>query len=459
MSASRSLHLRSGARGAPARVALPLVLAGIAALTTFSAPLPAQQPATPPGFASHTSFVETMQPLQVRCCLQWNAKEHLVAIGPRLFRTDDRRSVASRPVMDLGPGEDIAFLAPIAPGRVAVGTLRSGRIVVVDPDVGRVAAFAGVANGFDAVAIGGDLLVIANPLWPQGGAHSGVWLLGPGRTPREVLPLVGPSAPLALLANGDLVVGELGPVVPPPPGAARLLRIPANRIAAARAGATLSMADVSASGTGFAGMFDLAVDTQDRLHVSDPASSVVVHTAPGGLVPVGTTLDVGAGRFVLGLQFVGDGSAPFRGFQPPTAAPMLGVGTSDYGSSYDWRLLRAARPATTVSTGTSVAPGAFTVDVAGAPPLGLAVAFASPSGSAPESIVAIVDGTPLWFALPLPTTFFVSIAAVAANGTASLAMTNPGGTPGQVDLQVVAILPDGSGDLGSSPVLHLDLLP
>lgn len=457
MTAIRSPNLRAGAPAvAPRRLArLGRALAAVG----FGATLAAQAATVPPGWSCATSFVETAQPLLVRSALVLNAKEHLVAVRQQLFRTGAQRVATMRPLLDLGSNDDIAFLVPVAGGRCAVGALRSGKVLLVDPVAGHVGTFAGVPNAFDAAALGADLLVTANPMWPQAGAHSGVWLVGPGRLPREVLALVGPSAPLAVRANGDLVVGELGPTVPPPPGAIRLLQIPANRVSAALAGAALSMADVTAIGTGYTGLFDLAVDDQGRLHATDPTSSVVVHTAPGGLSPVGTTLDVGPGRFALTLHYQPHGSAPFRGFQPADAAPALGVGTSDFATRYEWRQLRSARPHATVPTGTRVPVGPFSVDVTGAPPLGLGFAFASLPGSGPETLVATVNGTPLWLALPLATTFLVADTALDAAGAANFALWNPGSAPGRVDLQVVAMDALGAGDVGSAAVIRLDLLP
>ncbi len=459
MTRSRSQCLRAGAPGAIARSRFHRSLSVAMLQLVVATGLTAQLPTAPPGWSRHTSFQEATQPQLVRSTVQLNAKEHLVAVRQRLFRTGSQLLPASQPLLDLGPGEDIAFVVATAGGLFAAGSLHSGRVLLVDPDWGQVGTFAGVANAFDAVAIGADLLVVANPLWPQAGANSGVWLLGPARVPREILALVGPSGPLELLPNGDLVVGELGPIVPPPPGAARLLLLPAGQVAAAVAGATLSMADVTAIGTGYAGLYDLAADSQGHLHVSDVASSVVVHTAPGGLVPIGTTLDVGGGRFALTLQFLPHGAAPFRGYQPAEAAPALAIGTSDFATSYEWIHLRAQRPLATAPTGPTVAVGPFAVDVGGAPPLGLALAFASQPGPGSEVVVATLDGTPLWCGLSLSTTFFVAGTTVAANGIANLMLHNPGGTPGAIDLQILALDPTGTGDLGSSAVLRLDLLP
>lgn len=435
--------------------ALPLLLGGML-LLGGSAPA---QAAVPPGWEVRLAFTESGQPWFVRAFVQTSGGDHLVAIRNEVFRVDRVRPAGREPWFAFGAGADVAFLVPLAGGHCAVGELGTGRVIVLDAAGRPVTTFQGCRNTYDAVACGVDLLVCANPTWPAGGADTGLWLLGPGRVPREILRLVGPSAPLAWRANGDLVVGELGPIVPPPPGTARLLRIPAARIAAAVAGATLSMADVTAIGGGYDGISDLAVDDADRVHVTAPASSVVRHTAPGGMTPVGVTLDVGAGSAALGLQLLPAGAAPFRGFQPRSAAPRLLVTTSDFTTSFRALHVVSARPRARVSIGHTLPVGAFTVDVTGAPPQGLAVAFASAPAGVPEFVLGGFGGVPLWIGLDPGSAFVVTSAFVDTAGAATLAMWNPGGVPGPIDLQILAAEPFASGDVGTTAVLHLDLLP
>jgi hypothetical protein len=112
-----------------------------------------------------------------------------------------------------------------------------------------------------------------------------------------------------------------------------------------------------------------------------------------------------------------------------------------------------------VATGTSVAVGPFVVDVAGAPPLGLAFAFASLPGAGPEAVVATIHGTPLWLGLPLAGAFYVADTTLGPTGATSFPLWNPGLAPGRIDIQVVVMDANGAGDVGSAPVLRLDLLP
>jgi hypothetical protein len=282
----------------------------------------------PPGFALTTAIEETVRAPRVRA-VGFGADGYLVAVD-RVLELH-RAGAAPRPLWRLPAGEDFAFVLATGTGAV-FGELHGGRVRSLDlATVTVTATFPGVRNAFDVALLpGGDALVTANPTWPAAGARSGVWLVGPGRAPREILPLSGPSSALAFAANGDLVVGELGPAVPPPPGAARLLRFPPGLVQQAIAGGVLSTAQASAIGTGLGGIYDLAFDDLGRLHVTDPMSSTVRHCPAGSLQPSGITVDLGPGRCALQLAFVAHPSAPFRGYQPPEHAPALLVSHSDF---------------------------------------------------------------------------------------------------------------------------------
>jgi hypothetical protein len=437
------------------RAAAALLASVLSVLSVLSAQAP------PPGWSTPVRLTESAQAPAVRAVWQLRARAHVLAVRGQLYYTGSGLDPANmpHPLADLGPADDWAFLCPTGtPHRAYAGALKAGTIHVVDARYGVVSQFPGVVNTFDAVAVGGDLLLSANPLWPQPGAISGLWLAGPGRTPRQLMPLSGPSGPLVVLSNGDLVLAELGPVVPPPPGAARLLRFPAAKVQAAIAGGTLSMADVTATGNGFTSLYDLACDGEGRIHATDANGSVVVHTAPGGLTPVGVTLDAGPGRFVVGLQYEPHGTAPLRGYQPPNRSPSLLVGTTDFWSLFELLELQPSRPSLTISPSTDVAPGSSSLAVGGAPPNGFALALASLPWNAAEFAV-VIDGTPLWLGVSPATVIVITSAIADPNGNAALALINPGGIPGPIDLQVVALGAAGTGELGSSPALRLLLLP
>ena len=447
-------------RSARATIGAFAAVAALTALWMTTATGVAQTTSVPPGFDAHTTFQATAAVPFLHRALALPANRHMVAIGGTLWLVGPTMATLPQtaPCLRLR-GENIAFLAPMAGHTVLVGGLSTGRIVHLQLATGAVlGTFAGPANAFDAEALsGGDLLLNTNPAWPGPGANAGVWLAGPGRMPRLVLQLRGPSGPLQLLANGDLVVAELGPVVPPPPGAARLLRFPANLVQLAIAGGTLSTADAVDIGTGFGGIYDLAVDDRGSIYASDPATGCVQQTAPGSLVPTGTWLDAGPGRYVTSLQFVAGSGAPFAAHQPARRAPSLFVTTSDFTSSFELHQVSPERPQASLVPSLDVAPGPSTLDLHGAPPNGVCLWCLSWSAPGPEQVAAWIGGTPLWLGLPTIDTALAAL-PIDAQGTASLAFVHAGGFTASVHLQAVT-LDSTSGSVATSSILSANLLP
>ncbi len=442
----------------PASVRLHAVLVAgglVAAVST-------QSPSLPPGFAATPTLQQAALVPFVRAALALAPQRHLIAIHGDVFVIGANYQPGSHapvPILSLA-NDDVAFLHADGAGGCYAGSLRRGWITHLDPAAfAATTRFAGPANAFDAALLpGGDLLLAANPLWPAANAHTGVWLVGPGRVPREILALVGPSGPLLVTAAGDLVVAELGPIVPPPPGAARLLRIPAARLLWAIGGGTLTMSDVTAIGTGFTGIYDCVEDDTGRLLVSDPASSVVTHTASGGLSPIGTLIDAGGGRLVTTLRFVPGTVGPFRGYQPPAHAASLHDATSDYTSLFELVRVAPRRPAASIAPAPIVAPGVSTLQVSGGPPNGVVLWLASSVVNTPEAVVWSHGGVPLWLGLPPAAITVLTSQVLDGAGTASTPFTNPGGFAVRVDLQGINLAP-GLTDLGSTPVLPIQLLP
>lgn len=435
-------------------------VAGTALLAAMPAALAAQAiPSPPPGFAAPAVFVEASFGGSVRGCV--DAPPHGVVAALRNVVELRPDLVQRTAILTLATGIDVAFVA-IDPftGRVLAGELASGRVHSVDPATLATASFGGVANTFDAIAIGADeLLVSANPTWPAPGAASGVWHLGAGRAPRELLRLIGPSGPLAIDADGNLLVAEIGAVVPPPPGAVRLLRVRGAALQRALGGgAALSMNDIDAIGGGWNGAYDLAVDDLNRVHVSDPASSVVLHSAPGAFTPTGTTIDVGAAYSGLHLQFAAHAGAPFRPFQPPEHAPALFIGASNW-VRYELLRLEPARPQLDVQPGPAVGPGPLQLAVHAGPASGFALLAATFGGAVPERVVASLEGVPIWLALPFGAPIAVQGFALDAGGNGGLALLHPGGFFATVDFQAVALGAPGSAAFGSTPLQSVLLLP
>jgi hypothetical protein len=459
--------------GFPTRVAPPArgfsrarrgaALHSFAALAFASAPL-AQTAAPPPGFAATVAFANTTHVAGLHRLEALADGRHLAAHGGALFESRDRFDpndpTASRRLFAFAH-EDIAFVAADAAGTdVFVAGLASGRIVRVDLATRIAVPHApGVANAYDAVRLpAGDVLLAASPQWPWPGAHAGIWLAGPGRQPRELLALTGPSGPIVLAPSGDLIAAEIGHAGP---STARLLRVPAARLQQALAGATLTLQDVTAVGGGWANVHDLACAPDGRLFVSDAATGILLATAPGSLAPGVPWLDVGPGRAATTLRLVGSGTAapaPFVAFAPPQHAPELAVVASDFTSSLEVLRVAPRRPSGAIAPSAQLAPGTSTLHVTAGPALGLVLWLASAQSPAPEQIALTLHGTPLWLGLELASATSFALAPLDAAGAASTPIVNPGGVAAAFSFQAV-VLGAPAGQLGSTAPLALQFLP
>lgn len=417
-------------------------------------------PTPPPGFVAEPVFVEASAGAMVRGCAHAPGFGWYVALGRTLEHRPDPQTRLlpwSAPA-----GDDIAWLQfEAAHGHLVGSVLRQGTVFVHDPATATTTTFLGVANAFDGVALaGGDLLLSANPGWPLPGAASGIWLVGPARTPRELLRLNGPSGPLTLDRRGSLVVAELGTVIPVPAGGARLLRFPAGRVAAAVGGASLSLADADHISPGWNGIYDLAFDDRDCLHVSDAGSSTVLRTRPGTLTLDPTaTVDVGPGFAALQLQFEAAAAAPFVPFQPAERASSLLVGASDFVGRHEVLRLHPQRPGLDVWPGTTFGAGIARATVRGAPAGGFCVFAGSAHAPMPERAVVWLDALPIWFALDDQRPIATRIVALDAQGTATTSLLHPGGFAAQVHLQALTLTAAGAGPHGSTAPVTVTLLP
>lgn len=410
------------------------------------------------GFAATTSFTTRHQASLVRTVLPRGDGQHYVVHRRQLFVTGSNLSAGQRPMFDLGK-EDIAFCARAnGGGRLYVGGLRSGTVHVLDEASGALlGSLQGLANTFAVEPLANDrLLVQANPTWPAGGSNSGLWLVEPGAAPRLLLQLVGPSAPLDRFGNGDLIVAELGAIVPPPPGAARLLRFPAAAVQAAIAGGTLSIGQVSQIGTGFAGIYDLAVDDADRVYVSDPASGEVRRTAPGGLDAVETWFAAGPNRYVTGLHWRDDGGAPFAPYQPASHAPSLHVTCSDYWTIVEQIVVHPERPTALLTPTASITTGTQLV-VHHAAANGTGLALIAPSVGTPEAPFAWTGGPPLWLAFDPSQAPFVLPFVVDSGGVAVVPLPYAGGLDVAITLQAAIQSPNGA--IATTNPISSQLLP
>lgn len=445
----------------PTRIAAsPPTSSAVAVLTTamlLATLLPGQTVAAD-GFAATGSFTSRHQAHLVRCVLPRGPGQHYVVHRRQLFLTGSSLSPGQHALFDLRK-EDIAFCARASTsGHLYVGGLNSGTVHVLDEASGaRLFSFQGLANTFAVEPLANDrLLVQANPTWPSGGSNSGLWLVEPGVAPRLLLQLVGPSGPIDRLGNGDLVVAELGAIVPPPPGAARLLRFPAAAVQAAIAGGTLTIGQASQIGTGYAGIYDLAVDDADRVYVSDPASGEVRRTAPGGLDAVETWFVAGPNQYVTGLHWLPGDGAPFAPFQPANHASSLHVTCSDYWTVVEQFVVHPQRPAAVLTPAASITSGTQLV-VHHAAANGTGLVLIAPGVGTPEAPLAWPGSPALWLGLDPSQVPFVVPFVVDSGGVAVVPLPYAGGLDLAITLQAAIQAPGGA--IATTNPISSHLLP
>ncbi len=316
-------------------------------------------------------------------------------------------------------------------------------------------------NSFDlAVAPNGDVLVNANPNWPQPGAATGVWLVDPagGVAHRELVQLSGPSGPIAFDAQGNLWAGILPDIVPPAPGSVRAVRIDAAAIDAAHAGGpSLDESDASHVIAGLDGAYDFEFDARGRLYVTDVNNRTVLRSTPGATAFEATPFCGPGVDYCTRLQFVEIGAASFDAFQPENGGTMfvsgyeLAVRSAVHG-------VTAARPALACSTGATIPIGAFSLDAEGLPASSSAVLCVGLAGLTTETVVLTLDQRPLWFGIDPTMPVFTAPFTADASGTASLPFSHASGAFA-LTVQAIAFDATGVPALVSSNSQHLTFLP
>ena len=323
-------------------------------------------------------------------------------------------------------------------------------------------AIKGVGNTFDvAVTQKGNVLVVANPRWPANGAASGIWLVDTAQGKhREVIQLSGPSGPLALDVQDNLLYATQPHTSPAPKGSVKVIRFPQRLVQKAIAGGkplTISQATVVLKGLD--GALDLAFDDQKRLYISDPQNGGLRRTLPATM-----TLDsrafIGSSKLAtLGLQFVERRAATFDGFQPDDGGELY-VSTTDWQTTAEvWRI-QAARPVLSSKPALRIPKGPAQLDLRGAPKN--AVVWLVLSTSPPRSVETALFwdlGVPVWVGLELRKPHLVLLAATDAAGSFQLKHQNPGGASFRVHLQALAVTgtTPTTRQIGTSNVLSLDI--
>ncbi len=161
--------------------------------------------------------------------------EVYVAIESRIYRVDPG---GQRVLVDeLGPGQEVGLLVrPAGSPEIFFTSLDGGTVYRRDLQTGTTQTSKGPRFGFDlAVTDAGQVLISANPFFPNL-PNSSIWFADPGSAPREVVQLSGPSGPLLVDPDGNLLYATQHPNFPPPPGSTRILRFTRDKLAQTLAG-------------------------------------------------------------------------------------------------------------------------------------------------------------------------------------------------------------------------------
>lgn len=268
--------------------------------------------------------------------------------------------------------------------------------------------------------------------------------------------LPGPSGPLAFLPDGRLVYGENSVVFPAPPGSAALEAFAPTQLQSAIGSTFLTLADAEILGSGFDVISDLAVDAEGDLILADSVYGRLVEFDPltAGVTLLGSPSG-GATFGATAVEFVDPGARNAATFEPfqPSPGGWLSILESDFSGTTILKSVRPLRPALAASPDGAIPIGPFTLELADAPPLGLAFLFGA-LGSQPE-LPSIVYGTPFFFGLAPGSMFSLATLPIDAGGAFVVPVANPG-LGLTVYLQVAVI--EGSGlPRGTSQVLPLAL--
>jgi hypothetical protein len=334
------------------------------------------------------------------------------------------------------------FIRPTPDGTaVVIGNSSNGRIHRVAADgTGRVQLSA-VANNFDACFdASGNLYLSAAPC--GFGCGNRILRLSPaGGVPDRVASVSGPSGPIAIDANGNLLCAIIDEVTF---GADRILVWTAAQLAS---GALLGEADATVLATDFpAGAFSMAVDpVTQRAYLSSFDQFLRVEQDAGNSRVVAQS-----DGFISNLQFLsGSGAGSFDPYQPGSGPNLR------YLSGPSLHRVSPARPSLSVRGPGTSGQGAFTFDVSGAEPnAGLTLMFAPSATFNPLEQTYFLPTFILHTGLDLLEVERLSLqVATDAAGAASVTFYNPGGLEGQFAYQFLVRDASGTAIGSTSSVL------
>ena len=341
---------------------------------------------------------------------------------------------------------------------IFVGESSSGGVFLLDPVTGRLSRAAAVRFPFDlAESPRGGVYLSANPGWGSGNSGTRIYLLDPGRgSLDEIVRLSGPSGPIAFDGAGNLYYAVQSSTYPTPPGAVRILRWAASRVAGAVGPGFLTEKDARVVWKGLDGAFGMTLDRWGRIYLTDPRKGLLLRLDPstGGR----EILLAGPAYPKTGYSFLrmveGKGPATFDPYQPARGGRIL-LCASDYLSFAAVAELRPARPRLSCAPAPVVPPGWTRFSLAGGPSASPGLLLLSPRGSPAEIPLFPGRRAPLFLGvLPHPWTIALPFRTGAGGGWTK-ALNYAGGGPILVYGQAFFTTP---GSVFTSSLLVLRLL-
>lgn len=341
--------------------------------------------------------------------------------------------------LEVAPDESFAMLGDLG-----------GNLYRVDLTTGARSTIANLPDHLDAVFMDASTLVVSTDEGPFT-LIARVHAVDLNSASISLLAVLGGTAgPLATDDSGNLFYATTEVTLFPPPQATEVLRFDAVQIAGALAGgAPLTEGDATVIGAGFDNASSLACDarTGDVFLVENIFTSIAL-TPTKRVFRVGSTRAVsevvfeGAQPFALGsLEFVaGDANAAFAPYQPESAGELRLVRRDVFFQMDERFRVRPDRPRVTLSGPGAAGAGAGAVDLAAAPPGGLALfVFGVPSLLSPVEVPYALGGAPILSAIDPFTAVLGPLVPVSANGSAQLPFFNDGTLSGSAAIQAICI--------------------
>lgn len=386
------------------------------------------RPLTPiEGFESSIVHLEPGSPFALRgFAVDHTTSTLYLSVDNRILRREANGSLTE---LMRFPQNESTGLFSIPSGRAVLvfTNFNTNRCYQRDLRTNLTSSFAGIKNAFDVdVTRQGDILVTANPNWPSTGAKTGIYLLDPlyGRH-REIIRLAGPSGPLLITQNGDLLYAIQSDRFPTPRGSVQLVRFTRAQVASALSGSVpLPLNAGTVEMRGLDGAADLALDDRGRLYISDPQHGGILRTWPGRFAFEPEPFVKPSKLVVLGLAFVELGPPTMDSYQPSNGAGLYAF-TTDWSVTAEVRRITPRRPRL-LATPNPAPKGQIQLRVSEAPGNAATWVGLSLLPSVPERPVFLAEGVSLFLGLDFLVPPFLLTGTTSAGGSITFNLTNPG---------------------------------